>query len=90
VKAIVESAGARPRRDDRPDGIFPRNDNMAVMPAIDRINQQLATFADGKRVRFLNINDRLPMRTGCWLPRPQRARQACTRLSRAIRSGPMR
>lgn len=39
--------------------IFPRNDNMALMPAIDRINQQLATFADGKRVRFVNINDRL-------------------------------
>jgi lysophospholipase L1-like esterase len=39
--------------------IFPRNDNMAVMPAIDRINRQLAGFADGTRVRFLNINDRL-------------------------------
>jgi lysophospholipase L1-like esterase len=39
--------------------IFPRNDNLAVMPTIDRINQRLATFADGKRVRFVNINDRL-------------------------------
>lgn len=39
--------------------IFPRNDNMAVMPTIDRINQKLATLADGKRVRFLSINDRL-------------------------------
>jgi (4-O-methyl)-D-glucuronate---lignin esterase len=38
--------------------IFPRHDNIAVMPTIDRINQQLATFADGRRVRFLNINDR--------------------------------
>jgi len=36
--------------------IFPRNDNMAVMPTIDRINQKLAALADGKRVRFLNIN----------------------------------
>lgn len=39
--------------------IFPRNDNIAVMPTIDGINTRLATFADGRRVRFLNINDRL-------------------------------
>ena len=40
-------------------GIFPRNDNVAVLPTIDRINQTVATFADGRRVRFLNINERL-------------------------------
>jgi lysophospholipase L1-like esterase len=39
--------------------IFPRNDNMAVMPVIDRINARLAQLADGKRIRFLNINDKL-------------------------------
>jgi len=39
--------------------IFPRNDNMAVMPTINRINGRLAAFADGKTIRFLNINDRL-------------------------------
>jgi len=39
--------------------IFPRNDNIAVMPTINRINQQLASFADGRRVRFVDINDRL-------------------------------
>lgn len=39
--------------------IFPRNDNIAVMPTIDRINRTLATYADGKRLRYLNINDRL-------------------------------
>jgi len=39
--------------------IFPRNDNMAVMPAINRINARLAGMADGKRVRFLNVNDKL-------------------------------
>ena len=39
--------------------IFPRNDNMAVMATIDRINGQLASLADGGRVRFLDINDRL-------------------------------
>jgi len=39
--------------------IFPRNDNMAVVPTIDRINMKLAGFADGKHVRFLTINNRL-------------------------------
>jgi lysophospholipase L1-like esterase len=39
--------------------IFPRNDNMAVVPTIDRINARLARLAEGARVRFLDINDRL-------------------------------
>ena len=44
--------------------IFPRNDNMAVMPEIDRINANLAGLADGSRVRFLNVNGRLADDTG--------------------------
>jgi lysophospholipase L1-like esterase len=40
-------------------GIFPRNDNMAVVPEITRINANIARFADGKRIRYVNINDRL-------------------------------
>jgi lysophospholipase L1-like esterase len=40
-------------------GIFPRNDNMALMPVIDRINGNLSRFADGRKVRYLNINDKL-------------------------------
>jgi lysophospholipase L1-like esterase len=40
-------------------GIFPRNDNMAVMSTINKVNDNLAKFADGKKVRFLNINDKL-------------------------------
>jgi lysophospholipase L1-like esterase len=39
--------------------IFPRNDNMAVLGEIDRINHNLSAFADGKRIRYLNINDKL-------------------------------
>jgi len=39
--------------------IFPRNDNMDVMPEIVRINANLARMADGKRIRYLDINDRL-------------------------------
>jgi lysophospholipase L1-like esterase len=40
-------------------GIFPRNDNMAVMPEIASINASLAKMADGRKIRYLNINDRL-------------------------------
>jgi lysophospholipase L1-like esterase len=40
-------------------GIFPRNDNMPVMPAIDKINRKLAKLADGERIRYLNINGKL-------------------------------
>jgi lysophospholipase L1-like esterase len=39
--------------------IFPRNDNMAVMPVIDLVNANLAKMGDGKRVRFLSINEKL-------------------------------
>jgi lysophospholipase L1-like esterase len=40
-------------------GIFPRNDNMAVIPTINKINDNLASMADGKKIRYLNVNDRL-------------------------------
>ena len=40
-------------------GITPRNDNIAVMPIIDRINANLARLADGRSIRYVNINDRL-------------------------------
>lgn len=40
-------------------GIFPRNDQMAVMPTIEKINGNLSRLADGSRVRYLNINNRL-------------------------------
>ena len=49
-------------------GILPRNDNaterLAVIPEINRINENLARFADGKSVRYLNINDKLADSTG--------------------------
>jgi lysophospholipase L1-like esterase len=40
-------------------GIFPRNDNMRVIPTIEEINGKLARLADGKKVRYINVNDRL-------------------------------
>jgi hypothetical protein len=40
-------------------GIFPRNDNIAVVSEINRINANISRFADGKRIRYVNINDKL-------------------------------
>jgi lysophospholipase L1-like esterase len=65
ITAIVEACGRK-----APDAtivltaIFPRNDNIAVMPEIIRINDSIARLADGKRVRFLNVNDRLADKDG--------------------------
>jgi len=40
-------------------GILPRNDNLALIPIIGNINRNLEGLADGKKIRYLNINDRL-------------------------------
>jgi cephalosporin-C deacetylase-like acetyl esterase/lysophospholipase L1-like esterase len=40
-------------------GITPRNDNIAVMPVINEANMQIARLADGKKVRYVNINEQL-------------------------------
>lgn len=40
-------------------GIFPRNDNMALLGRIARINREVSALATGPKIRFLNINDRL-------------------------------
>ena len=49
-------------------GIFPRNDNMALMPVIDRINDGLGKLADGKKVRYLNVNGKLADAAGKLFP----------------------
>jgi len=65
LKAIVEIC-----RKKAPDAtiiltaIFPRNDNMAVIPSINKINDNLARMADGKKIRSLNVNDKLADQDG--------------------------
>ena len=44
--------------------IFPRNDNMAVMPEVDGINVNIARLAGRRKVRYLNVNDKLADRDG--------------------------
>src|SRR5215813_13235218 len=45
-------------------GITPRNDNMAVMPIINQVNERIAKFADGKKIRYVNINHKLADKDG--------------------------
>jgi lysophospholipase L1-like esterase len=65
IAAIV--AAARRKAPDATivvTAIFPRNDNLAVVPEIRRINANVATLADGKVVRFLDVNDKLADASG--------------------------
>ena len=61
---------------------------MAVMPAIDAINANLRELADGKRVRYLNVNDKLADKDGKLFDGMMKP-TGCIRRS-ATRSGPMR
>ena len=44
--------------------IFPRNDHMAVIPEIWRLNTYLASLADGRTIRYVDVNSRLADRQG--------------------------
>jgi cephalosporin-C deacetylase len=60
IKSIVDlSRKKAPRATIVLTGITPRNDNIAVMPTIKAINANLAKLANGKAIRYININDRL-------------------------------
>lgn len=45
-------------------GITPREDNLDVMPIINRANQQIARLADGKTVRYINFNEQMAFPDG--------------------------
>jgi len=51
-KATIILMGITPR-DDSTDG------SASMMPTIDRINEHIAKFADGKAIRYINLNDKL-------------------------------
>ncbi len=48
--------------------IFPRNNNAAMNGTISKVNQNLAKLADGKKTRYLDINDKLTDKDGKLLP----------------------
>ncbi len=49
-------------------GLFPRNDNLAVIPTVQQVNRNLARLADGRRIRYLDINDKLADKEGRLFP----------------------
>lgn len=60
ITAIVREIRRRaPRATVVITGITPRNDNIQVMPIIDAANARIARLADGKTVRYVNINEKL-------------------------------
>lgn len=65
IRAIVDLCKTKvPKATIVITGITPRNDNIAVMPIIDGINANLARLADGRKIRFVNINAQLADRDG--------------------------
>jgi GH35 family endo-1,4-beta-xylanase/lysophospholipase L1-like esterase len=69
IRAIVDEFRKRaPEATIVLTAVFPRTQNMQLAPTIKKINERIETLADGKRVRFLNINDRLADSSGRLLP----------------------
>lgn len=48
--------------------LFPRTQNRSLEPTIEQINKRIETLADGQRIRFVNINDKLLDASGRLLP----------------------
>jgi len=65
LKAVLDLMQAKaPNATIIVTAIFPRNDNMAVIRTINRINANISKFADSRKIRFLNINDKLADKDG--------------------------
>jgi hypothetical protein len=60
IKALVDLCRAKaPNATIILNGIFPRGDDMAVVAEINRINANVAKMADGRKIRYINVNDKL-------------------------------
>jgi cephalosporin-C deacetylase len=65
VSAVVREIRQRaPKATLLITGITPRDDNLAVMPVVNEANRQIARLADGKSVRYININEQLAFPDG--------------------------
>jgi cephalosporin-C deacetylase len=45
-------------------GITPRDDNLEVMPIVNGVNERIARLANGKSIRYVNINAQLALPDG--------------------------
>ncbi len=69
IRALVDLCRAKaPNATIILTGIFPRNDNRAnptaVFAEITRINENIARMADGKTIRYVDINDKMADKDG--------------------------
>ena len=65
IKAILDVMQSKaPQATIVLTAVFPRNDAVAAMPVIDEINRRIARFADGRSIRWLNVNGKLADATG--------------------------
>jgi lysophospholipase L1-like esterase len=68
IKALLDTMREKaPRATIILMGILPRNDGpnpTALVASIDKINDNIAKFSDGKAIRYLNINDKLADKDG--------------------------
>src|SRR5262249_14264464 len=68
IKALLDTTREKaPKATIIVTGILPRNDGAnptAVMSSINKINENIAKFADGKTIRYFTINDKLADKDG--------------------------
>ena len=48
--------------------IFPAKENAGAVPTIYKIDEEISRFADGKKIRFLNVNDKFADKDGHIFP----------------------
>ena len=48
--------------------IFPAKENASAVPTIYKIDEEISKFADGKKIRFLNVNDKFADKDGHIFP----------------------
>jgi lysophospholipase L1-like esterase len=69
IKAILQEFQRRvPEATIILTAMFPRTQNPDLGPSIARVNGRIERLADGRRIRFLNINDQLADSDGRLLP----------------------
>ena len=69
VKAIIDTCRSKaPKATIIVTGIFPRNDNLAFLPVIKATNEKIAKLANGKMLRYLNVNSGLADADGILFP----------------------
>lgn len=60
IKSIIDACHLRaPHATVIAMALFPRNDKLELLPLIREVNRRVALWADGKSIRFLDINPKL-------------------------------